>query len=941
MSGTIFLGEIEISVSEIESQALVPIVRTGDLSSPAVVEYSITGDTAVAGQDFVAGVGTVTFAAGVDRVLVPVSIIDDTIGEATETVILSLTNVEGGFLQAPRTARIAILDNENPVSDPPNPPLVSPYTVSEQVVVGGLSQPIDMEFIDVPSAPSGSAYAYVAEKGGRIKLVDTATGAPVSTFIDISSKVNNIQDRGLLDIVVHPDFPSTPYVYAFYVVDPPQTAGRTGNAGPDGGGNRYAYLVRFMADAANGYRTAVAGSETILLGGAGTTLASISGGGAIDSTSNLGQTESGRTAGGGYLDDYIKVDSRSHAGGALAFGPDGALYVSIGDGTSFNFADPRTASVQSLDSLSGKILRIDPETGRGLADNPFATGTDLSSNRAKVYQLGLRNPYSISFDNTGKLIISDTGWNSFEEINSGAAGANFGWPYYEGGDNGALRQTAGYSTQAGAAAFYSAVAAGTIEIAPAYRAFSHASADPGFQVQAITGGNVAYTGDKYPQGLLNDYFFTDVSQGEVFTVDLNDRREVTYLYKTSSNFGPVHFTQGADGYVYYVDLVRNHIGRLLISGGPPPNDAPIAGDDSATTAPGLPISLNLLANDTDPDGTGTPLVVSAVDGLPARVGVAVAGSNGGLFTITADGQALFDPDGDFGDLAAGASRTTTISYAAADEDGAEDTGVVSVTVTAPAATGSLITIAARGDSGAEIMQLSIGGQVVATFNNVATASTSYSYQAAGTVAPEDVRIAFLNDRWEPQNGIDYNLTVDKITIDGQTYETEDPSVFSTGTWRPDDGIVPGFGRGETLATEGYFQYGEPATGSGSSLAIYARGSRGVETMQVLIDGAVVATYENVPIGGTVYTYSHSGSVTADDVRIAFTNDLWLPEEGIDNNLIVDKIVLDGTIFETEDASVFSTGTWRPEDGIVPGFGRGETLATEGYFQYAAGQAAFG
>ncbi|MEZ5819064.1 MAG: Calx-beta domain-containing protein, partial [Hyphomicrobiaceae bacterium] len=325
MSGTIFLGEVEISVSETESQALVPIVRTGDLSTPAVVEYSITGDTATAGQDFVARIGTVTFAAGVDRVLVPVDILDDQTGETTESVILSITNVDGGFLQAPRTTRIDILDDENPVVDPPDPPLVSPYTVSEQVVVGGLVQPIDMEFVDLPSAPAGSAYAYVAEKAGRIKLVDTATGATISTVVDISAKVNNIQDRGLLDIVVHPDFPTTPYIYAFYVVDPPDTAGKTGNAGADGGGNRFAYLVRFTVDSANGYKTIVPGSETILLGGAGTTLADISGGGAVDSTSNLSQAESGRTAGGGYLDDYVKVDSRSHAGGALAFGPDGAL----------------------------------------------------------------------------------------------------------------------------------------------------------------------------------------------------------------------------------------------------------------------------------------------------------------------------------------------------------------------------------------------------------------------------------------------------------------------------------------------------------------------------------------------------------------------------------------------------------------------------------------
>ena len=266
--------------------------------------------------------------------------------------------------------------------------------------------------------------------------------------------MNDYQDRGLLDIALHPDFgtpvqagqPEHNYIYAFYVVDPSGTAGKIGNAGPDGGGNRFAYLVRFTANAATNYTTAVAGSEVILLGGAGQTLQDISGAGAVDSTSNINQAESGFNAlTGKYVDNYIKVDSRSHAGGSLAFGPDGALYVSIGDGTSFDATDPRTVSVQNVDSLSGKILRIDPLTGLGLPDNPFVgPGYALSANRSKVYQLGLRNPFSIGFAQDGRLLISNTGWFSWEEIESGPPGANFGWPYFEGGDNGIILRAPGY-----------------------------------------------------------------------------------------------------------------------------------------------------------------------------------------------------------------------------------------------------------------------------------------------------------------------------------------------------------------------------------------------------------------------------------------------------------------------------------------------------------------
>ena len=200
---------------------------------------------------------------------------------------------------------------------------------------------------------------------------------------------------------------------------------------------------------------------------------------------------------GQYLDNYIKVDSLSHAGGSLAFGPDGALYISIGDGTSFNAADPRADSVQDIDSLSGKILRVDPMTGLGLPDNPFVQpGDSLDANHSKVYQLGLRNPFSMGFDQDGQLFITNTGWNSWEEIESGPPGANFGWPYYEGGDNGVLLQAPGYQDFPGAAAFYAAVESGAIKITPAYRAFAHDSGEPGFQIQAITGGDVIYTGSQ-------------------------------------------------------------------------------------------------------------------------------------------------------------------------------------------------------------------------------------------------------------------------------------------------------------------------------------------------------------------------------------------------------------------------------------------------------------
>ena len=596
MTGEIFLEASELSVREPDGTVFVPIVRTGDLSGPVTIEYGVSADTATEGVDYIDTDGFVTMAAGEDRVLVPVQILDDGDSELTETFVLAIINVDSGTLLFPRTARVDILDDENPVADPPNPPLVSDFDVSEVAFTSALNQPIAFEF-----APQDSSLVYIAEKNGTIKLFDTDTNSFLPDFLDLTGAVNNVQDRGLMDMELHPNFPADPYIYVFYVVDPPQVQGESGNDGPDGGGNRYSHVVRFTADAATNYQSVVAGSEVILVGGAGESLADISGAGAIDSTSpsnvNVRPSDIDPVT-GELIDDYLAVDSRSHAGGALSFGPDGALYISTGDGTSFNFADPRSALVQDIDSLRGKILRVDPLTGEGLADNPFVEpGDDLSANASKVYQLGLRNPFSMAFDADGNLLITDTGWNFYEEINSGGPGANFGWPYYEGADNGILNQTIGYRDLPEAADFYAAVAAGDIEITTAVRAFSHASSSPGFQVQAITGADSIITDGPYPDELNNHYIFTDFSQGEIFAINLNDQRDVKFLYEAPSGFAPVHFKQGPDGFTYYANIVTGEFGRLdIIDPDPGPDPDPSVGLVAALAAEDMTLT------DLDSDG---------------------------------------------------------------------------------------------------------------------------------------------------------------------------------------------------------------------------------------------------------------------------------------------------------------------------------------------------
>ncbi|MDB5316495.1 MAG: hypothetical protein JWO24_2339 [Rhodospirillales bacterium] len=614
-NNNVFLAETELRVSEAAGVANVRIVRTGSLENTVSITYGVSADTATAGSDFVDGFGTATLAPGVSSITVPVTVLNDSLGEPTEIFVFSIVNVTGATLWAPRTERISILDDETPAPPPPaEPPFVSPYNVVEESIASGFDTPMKMEF-----SPLNANLAYVAEKGGVIRLVDITNGA-MSTVADFSSKVNNRQDRGLMDIALDPNFASNHFIYAFYVADPVGTAGKIGEDAPDASGNRYAHVVRMTTNATG--TSIIAGSEKILVGGAGQSLADISGLGADNYTDPAfsGAISSERYNAGahgqmvvnGIKQDYIKLDSSSHAGGALAFGPDGKLYIAIGDGTSFDYADPRTIDVQSINSLSGKVLRVDPATGQGLTDNPFFdAGMSLDANASKVFQLGLRNPFASAFNSEGQLFLTNTGWNSWEMIDAGGGGANFGWPYFEGGDGGVLQRTNGYQNFSQAQAFYAAVANGTTIVTPPFRAFSHNTSDPGFQMGAITGSSSIYTGNIYPAELKNDYFFQDFNDGEVYSVDVLDRTKVGLLYRTNGG-RPIDFVQGPDGYMYYLDIYTGQLGRLNIT---PKADLP----------PGVDIPLAAI-------GSGS-------DTLKLRISQDAYQGNA-LFTVSIDGQQI-------------------------------------------------------------------------------------------------------------------------------------------------------------------------------------------------------------------------------------------------------------------------------------------------------------
>ncbi len=271
---------------------------------------------------------------------------------------------------------------------------------------------------------------FVAEQRGTLRVVKA--GGTLAPFLDISGRVHSPGERGLLGVAFDPSFSKNHYVYLYY------TQKATGTTSAH---NR---VIRVTA---RGDR-AVAGSRKLIL--------------RLDNLSS----------------------ATNHNGGAIHFGEDGKLYVAVGD-------NAKGKNAQSLRTLKGKMLRINKD-GTIPRDNPFykrATGR----NRA-IWALGLRNPFSFAIQpNTSKVFINDVGEQTWEEVNRGAAGANYGWPRYEGP-----------------------------ETNPRYRSpvFAYRQGSTKVTGCAITGGAFYNpTTRQFPSGYVGDYFFADFCSGWIRRLD--------------------------------------------------------------------------------------------------------------------------------------------------------------------------------------------------------------------------------------------------------------------------------------------------------------------------------------------------------------------------------------------------------------------------------------
>ena len=327
-------------------------------------------------------------------------------------------------------------------------------------VASGLSQTMAMAF-----SPDGRLF--VCEKGGRLRVIknDVLQTTPFLT-LDVAP-TGPSASNGLLGVAFHPQFRTNSFFYVHYTAKATDT--RPAH-------NR---VSRFTATG----DVADPGSEVVLL-------------------------------------ELHDESTTGHYGGDMHFGPDGMLYIAIGQ-----YDSP--SSAQLFTDFKGKILRINPN-GTIPPDNPFS-GEATEAGRL-TWALGLRNPFTLAFNRSGRMFINDVGEQTFEEINAGSAGANFGWPAVEGPANDPRYEDPFYFYGRGdgcaltAGAFYD-------------------PATPRFPVQYV-----------------GKYFFADWCNGWIKTVDPSDPATVS-PFATGTRL-VMDFEVGPGGGLYYIEWQNDKVYRI-------------------------------------------------------------------------------------------------------------------------------------------------------------------------------------------------------------------------------------------------------------------------------------------------------------------------------------------------------------------------------------------
>ncbi len=404
----------------------------------------------------------------------------------------------------------------------------------QDLAAGGLTQPTS--FAQLPDGR-----VLIAEKAGTVRILKGGTLLP-TPFIDFRSQVNDYWDHGLIGIAADKDFAQNGYVYLLYTYE---------NDATQYNGAKTARLSRVTASG----DTANPATAMTLLG------------------ATVGSTCDTTPAG----TDCLSSDSPSHSVGAVRTAADGTLYVAVGDGASFNYVDDDALRAQSLDRLNGKLLHI-TTGGAGVPGNPFWTG-NAADNRSKVWAYGLRNPYRFNLrPGTNLPFLGDVGWDTWEEQNVGVAGANFGWPCYEGN---AIQS--GYQPKATCQALYGQ---GTGAMRAPLIVWNHNGAS-----SASTGGAFS-TGTTFPAAFQGAYFYADYAANWIryAKVDANNALVGGPTDFAAAADGPVDLQAGPDGTLLYLAINTGELRRIrydasnLALGKPATADSACAATEDAPKA---------------------------------------------------------------------------------------------------------------------------------------------------------------------------------------------------------------------------------------------------------------------------------------------------------------------------------------------------------------------
>jgi glucose/arabinose dehydrogenase len=294
-----------------------------------------------------------------------------------------------GFSPAPvsstTASQPAITGPSGSPTSRPRPTL--PGDVALKTIVTGLVAPDGLV-----AAPDNSGRLFVLDQTGKVLVVQGGQVLP-EPFLDVSSKLvpldADYDERGLLGLAFDPDFAHTGRVFVYYTARL--------RAGAARGQDHTDTISSFTVSPANPDQV-VPGSEEVIL--------------------------------------QFEQPQANHNGGGLGFGPDGDLYIGVGDGGNEGDVGPGHSpggNAQDPTRLNGKILRINVSGAAPYTippDNPYARG----GGRPEIYALGLRNPWRFSWEPNGahRLLIDDVGWGRYEEVDVGVNGGNYGWPVREG-----------------------------------------------------------------------------------------------------------------------------------------------------------------------------------------------------------------------------------------------------------------------------------------------------------------------------------------------------------------------------------------------------------------------------------------------------------------------------------------------------------------------------